>query len=210
MFTGLDGFGRAMATFADLAAAGLTDGGSGLAAELRDRVPAEITRDQLHYLLFGLIFPGQITTDPALGFVLADVLDDGRADAELDDLVRETLRHLPPAPLTLWRFTTEEVEIAGVHLPPRAPVLVDILGIGTDPQRPAGPDLTFGAGPHCLGAQPAALELQAVGAVVRSEFPDARLAVSRSALRQVSFGGIGGSRLVALPVVLGRPRSSRD
>ena len=85
MFTGPDGFGRAMATFADLAAAGLTDGRSGLAAELRDRVPAEITRDQLHYLLFGLIFPGQITTDPALGFVLADVLDDGRADAELDD-----------------------------------------------------------------------------------------------------------------------------
>ena len=56
--------------------------------------------------------------------------------------MRETLRHHPPAPLTLWRFTTEEVEIAGVHLPPRAPVLVDILGIGTDPQRPAGPDLT--------------------------------------------------------------------
>jgi cytochrome P450 len=208
MFTGPDGFGRAMATFADLAAAGLTDGRIGLAAELRDRVPAEITRDQLHYLLFGLIFPGQITTDPALGFVLADVLDGGRAAADLDDLVRETLRHHPPAPLTLWRFTTEEVEIAGVHLPPRAPVLVDILGIGTDPQRPAGPDLTFGAGPHyCLGAQLAALELQAVGAVVRSEFPDARLAVPRSALRQVGFGGIGGSRLVALPVVLGRPRS---
>jgi cytochrome P450 len=95
-----------------------------------------------------------------------------------------------------------------VHLPPRAPVLVDILGIGTDPQRPAGPDLTFGAGAHyCLGAQLAALELQAVGAVVRSEFPDARLAVPRSALRQVSFGGIGGSRLVTLPVVLARPRS---
>ena len=143
MFTGPEGFGRAMATFADLAAAGLTDGRSGLAAELRDRVPAEITRDQLHYLLFGLIFPGQITTDPALGFVLADVLDDGRADAELDDLVRESLRHHPPAPLTLWRFTTEEVELAGVRLPPRAPVLVDILGIGTDPHAAGrtGPDV---------------------------------------------------------------------
>jgi cytochrome P450 len=208
MFTGPEGFGRAMAIFADLAAAGLTDGRSGLAAELRDRVPAEITRDHLHYLIFGLIFPGKITTDPALGFVLADVLDHGRAAAELDDLVRETLRHHPPAPLTLWRFTTEEVELAGVHLPPRAPVLVDILGIGTDPQRLAGSDLTFGAGAHhCLGAQLAALELQAVGAVVRSEFPDARLAVPRSVLCQVSFGGIGGSRLVTLPVVLGRPRS---
>ena len=209
MFTGPEGFGRAMATFADLAAAGLTGGRSGLAAELRDRVPAEITRDQLHYLLFGLIFPGQITTDPALGFVLADVLDDGRAGADLEDLVRESLRHHPPAPLSLWRFTTEEVELAGVRLPPRAPVLVDILGIGTDPHRPAGSDLTFGAGPHyCLGAQLAALELQAVAAVVRTEFPDARLAVPRRALRQVSYGGIAGSRLVALPVVLGRSQSA--
>ncbi len=208
MFTGPEGFGRAMATFADLAAAGLTDGRSGLAAQLRDRVPAEITRDQLHYLLFGLIFPGQITTDPALGFVLPDVLDDGRASADLEDLVRESLRHHPPAPLSLWRFTTEEVELAGVRLPPRAPVLVDILGVGTDPHRPTGSDLTFGAGPHyCLGAQLAALELQAVAAVVRTEFPDARLAVPRGALRQVSYGGIAGGRLVALPVVLGRRRS---
>jgi cytochrome P450 len=206
MFTGPEGPGRAMATFADLAAAGLTDGRSGFAAELRDRVPAEITRDQLHYLLFGLIFPGQITTDPALGFVLADVLDDGRADADLDDLVRETLRHHPPAPLTLWRFTVEEVELAGVRLPPNAPVLVDILGTGTDPHRETGPDLTFGAGPHyCLGAQLASLELRAVAEVVRTEFPHARLAVPRAALRQVSHGGIGGSRLAALPVVLGRP-----
>jgi hypothetical protein len=33
---------------------------------------------------------------------------------------------------------------------------------------------------------------------------------ARPTRRQVSFGGIRGSRLVALPVVLGCPRSSRD
>ena len=209
MFAGPEAAGRAMATFADLAAAALADGRRGLAAELRDRVPAEITREQLHYLLFGIVFPGQITTDPALGFVLADVLDDGATDGDLDALVRETLRRHPPAPLTLWRFTTEEIELAGVRLPPRSPVLIDILGIGTDPDRQPGSDLSFGAGPHfCLGAQLAALELQAVAEVVRTAFPDARLAVPRAALRQVGFGGIGGSRLAALPVVLGRPADS--
>ena len=94
-----------------------------------------------------------------------------------------------------------------MRLPLRAPVLVDILGIDTDPRRAPGPDLTFGAGPHfCLGAQLAALELRAVAEVVGTAFPDARSAVPRAALRQVGFGGIGGSRLAALPVVLGRPR----
>ena len=199
-------FGAAMAAFSDLAEAALA--GDGMAAELRGRVPSGLTDPQVHYLLFGLIFPGQITTDPALGFVLADVLDDGRGDTDLDDLVRETLRHHPPAPLTLWRFTVEEVELAGVRLPPRTPVLVDILGTGTDPHRETGPDLIFGAGPHyCLGAQLASLELRAVAEVVRTQFPHARLAVPRAALRQVSDGGIGGNRLAALPVVLGRRRS---
>lgn len=199
--------GRAMAVFLDVAAAGLGDGdrsGAGLAAELRDRVPPEITRDQLLYLLFGLIFPGQITTGPALGFVLARLLDGRGPIDDPDDLIRETLRRHPPASFTLWRFTTAEVELAGERLPPRSPVLVDILGIDTDPQRTGGPDLTFGAGPHhCVGLHLAALELLALAEVVRTEFPDARLAVPYADLRQVSFGGAGGTALAALPVVLG-------
>jgi hypothetical protein len=43
--------------------------------------------------------------------------------------------------------------------------------------------------------------------VVRTDFPDARLAVPRSALRVVCPGGIGGGRLAALPVDL-RGRTS--
>ena len=192
-----------MAAFADLAAAALADGRHGLAAELRDRLPAELTRDQVHYLLFGLIFPGQLTTDPALGFLIADLLDDRTIPADDDVMVQETLRNHPPAPFTLWRFTTEEIEIAGARLPARAPVLVDILGIGTHPDRRPGRDLAFGAGPHhCVGAHLAALELQVVAKVLCTDFPDARLAVPRTALRQTGAGGIGGTRLVTLPVVL--------
>jgi cytochrome P450 len=228
MFEGPEAVGRAMGAFDEIAASALAEGRDGpervlggtaaaeqggdpqvgrLAVELRDRLPDGLSPAQVRYLLFGLIFPGQLTTDPALGFVLADVLSGGGTDDpdDLDGLVREVLRRHPPAPYTLWRFTAEEVELAGVVLPARSPVLVDVLGIGTAPDRRPGPDLSFGAGPHyCMGAQLAALELRAVAEVVRTDFPDARLAVPRSALRVVSPGGIGGSRLAALPVVLGR------
>ncbi len=204
MFAGGEAAGAAMAAFDEVAATGLTTGRDGPAVELRDRLPDELTPAQVRYLLFGLIFPGQLTTDPALGFVLADVLDTANDDVELDDLVGEALRRHPPAPFTLWRFTADEVEVAGVTLPARSPVLVDILGIGTEPGRTSGTDLSFGAGPHyCAGARLAALELRAVAEVVRTEFPDARLAVPRHELRVVCPGGIGGSRLAALPVVLG-------
>jgi cytochrome P450 len=147
-----------------------------------------------HYLLFGLIFAGQLTTDAALGFVLAHALN-GRND---DALVREVLREHPPAPFSLWRFTTQDVELGGVRLPPRAPVLVDIAGINA-----RGGDLTFGAGPHyCLGAQLAQLELEAAVATLREHFPRARLAVPFEQLRQRSVGTTVGGRLASLPVTL--------
>jgi cytochrome P450 len=201
MFAGPQAVGKAMAAFDEIAAAGLAEGCAGLAVELRDRLPEGLTEEQVRYLLFGLIFPGQLTTDPALGFVLADLLTS--AEGDLDALVRDALRRHPPAPFSLWRFTTEEVELAGATLPARSPLLIDILGIGTDPGRRSGPDLAFGAGPHyCIGAHLAVLELRAVAEVVRTEFPDARLAVPRNALRVMCPGGIGGSRLMALPVDL--------
>ncbi|MEV0200658.1 cytochrome P450 [Nonomuraea sp. NPDC050691] len=196
----------AMATFAELAAAALRDGRTGLAVELRDRVPDELTETQLHYLLFALIFAGQLTTDAAAGFLLAYALDPDRPTtdkAPTGELVRETLRRHPPAPFTLWRFTTTDVELAGVRVPARSPVLVDIRGINTDPGRPARPDLTYGAGPHyCTGAQLAQLELSTLVDVLRTDFPDARLAVPFADLRQITAGGIQGSRLTALPVTL--------
>ncbi|OUC96732.1 hypothetical protein [Streptosporangium minutum] len=52
-----------------------------MAAELRGRVPEEITETQLHYLIFTLIYAGQLTTDPSLGFLLARVFDADRAPA---------------------------------------------------------------------------------------------------------------------------------
>lgn len=172
-------------TLMDIAATGRE---GGLAAELRQRLPPETPEEEIRYHLFGLIFASQVTTDAALGFLIARTLG-----TSADDPVEETLRHNPPAPLSLWRFTTEPLELAGVELPERAPVLVDIGGLG----------LTFGAGPHfCIGAQLAQAELRAVQTVLARDFPSARLAMPYEELEQIVFGGIGGSRLKELPVVL--------
>lgn len=200
--------GSAIAALAGLAASGLGDNRQGLAAELRDRVPAHTTQEQLQYHLFALIFAGQLTTDAALGTLIAHALADRphrppADEGSIDELVRDTLRQHPPAPFTLWRFTTTEIELAGTRLPSRAPVLVDIQGINTDPARSPGPDLAFGAGPHfCIGAQLAQLELRAVATVLRTDFPEACLAIPITKLQQATIGGLQGSRLTALPVTL--------
>ncbi|MBF6059324.1 cytochrome P450 [Nocardia terpenica] len=193
---------RAMTAFGELAAAALEDG-RGLAVELRDRVPADLTESQLHYLLFTLLFAGQLTTDPAVGFLLARMLAPDAPDTAPDELVRDTLRRHAPAPFSLWRFTCAAIEFGGVRLPARSPLLIDIQGIGTDPRRTSEPDLVFGAGPHyCTGVHLASWELRAVVDVLRADFPRARLAVPYEQLRQQDFGGIQGSRLTALPVRL--------
>jgi cytochrome P450 len=191
--------GAAISALMGLAAAGLGDGNQGLAAELGERVPPETTPDQLNYHLFALIFAGQLTTDASLGFLLARALVDRTTPA--DELVRDTLRRHPAAPFTLWRYTTTEIEVGGVRLPAQAPVLVDIQGINTTER--GGHDLSFGAGPHfCIGAQLAQLELRAAVAVLRADFPDARLTTPFEELRQSGIGGIQGHRLTTLPVAL--------
>jgi cytochrome P450 len=194
----------AMGAFAALGAAAMQQ--DGLARELRERLPADVTDDQVHYLLFALIFAGQLTTDAALGFLLARVLTEG-PPTDTVAVVDDVLRRDPPAPFTLWRFAAEEIELAGVTLAPRTPVLVDLAGVADDPDAGPGAGLAFGAGPHvCAGIHLARAELAAVVDVLVTDFPDARLAVPAADLRRVDPGTIGGSRLAALPVEGLRPR----
>lgn len=188
----------AMAAFFRLGAAAMEH--DGLARELRERLPASVTDEQVHYLLFALIFAGQLTTDAALGFLLARVLTEGAPD-DVPALVDDVLRRDPPAPFSLWRFTAEEVELAGVVLAPRTPVLVDLAGLADDPDAATGSGLAFGAGPHvCAGIHLARAELAAAVEVLVGDFPGARLAVPAADLRRADPGGIEGSRLATLPV----------
>ncbi|WP_328305399.1 cytochrome P450 [Actinomycetospora sp. NBC_00405] len=218
MFGDEDEVAAAMGGFARLAATAMQH--DGLARELRERLPADVTDEQVHYLLFTLLFVGQLTTGPALGFVLARVLAAGDGarrsstrgngdawDGDTTALVDDVLRRDPPAPFTLWRFTAREVELAGIVLPPRTPVLVDLAGTADDPAAGPGPGLAFGAGPHlCAAVHLARAELVAAVDVLVTDFPDARLAVPAADLRRIDPGGIAGSRLAALPVEGLRPR----
>ncbi|MBN9756236.1 putative cytochrome P450 hydroxylase [Pseudonocardia sp. Ae406_Ps2] len=193
-------FGRLQA----IGTAAVTDGtGDGVAAGLRAALP-DLDDAQVGYLVFGLVFGGQLTTDAALGYVVAHALDSGlagRTADELDALVTEVLRVHPPAPYSLWRFARTAVDLAGRALPAGAPVLVDIRGIDARPTQ--GHPLTFGHGPHfCAGAHLARLELRTMLEVLRDDFPDARPTVPATGLVEVHPGGSGGPRLAGLRVHL--------
>jgi cytochrome P450 len=193
--------GPAMAGFAKLAHAAL-DAGGGIATTLAGRMPAGSTAADLEYQIFTLLYAGQLTTDPAIGFLIATLLHEpGNADAA--EVVRRTLTRHPPAPFSLWRFTAVDIEIAATAIPARTPILIDIEGIN-ERLGSAGHDLSFGFGPHyCIGAQLARLELQALTETIVRDYPRARLAVPYEDLRFARPGGILGGRIVSLPVSLG-------
>ncbi|MGH3937178.1 MAG: cytochrome P450 [Pseudonocardiaceae bacterium] len=190
---------------------------------LAERARAElgdVSDRELLYMITGLVFAGQVTTESFLGFLLAHQLA-GHLDADTDAFVTEVLRLHPPAPFTLWRFTTTELDLAGVFLPAGAPVLVDIEGINTDPSRYPTPytldpnrghlpDLTFGDGPHaCIGAQLALLEARVLVDVLREDFPDAHLAVPFDQLER-DRSGRQFRRLASLPTWLRREQQCRS
>jgi cytochrome P450 len=106
------------------------------------------------------------------------------------DVIEETLRVESPIAQLPFRFTTEEVEIAGVTIPKGDPVLIGFAASGRDPERHgAGADsfditrpdkehLSFGYGVHhCLGAPLARMEAAIGLPALFERFPDLALAV---------------------------------
>ncbi|MDQ1739518.1 MAG: 2-hydroxy-5-methyl-naphthoate 7-hydroxylase [Pseudonocardiales bacterium] len=106
------------------------------------------------------------------------------------DVIEETLRVDSPIAQLPFRFTTEEVEIAGVTIPKGDPVLIGFAASGRDPQlhgdsaasfditRADKEHLSFGHGIHfCIGAPLGRLEASVALPALFERFPDLALAV---------------------------------
>lgn len=180
-----------------------------------------ITDEQLTHMIIGLIFAGHDTTGAFLSLLLAEYLHNrdelGLNRNELTDYIEENLRFHPPVPYTLWRFASEDVLLDGITVPRGSGVLVAIQAINSDerlypkadelqPQRPPGPKLTFGAGPHyCPGEQLALLEARVMLEVFDEYFPDIQLANTFDDIHWCRSGS-ETARVDAVPVFLSRQK----
>lgn len=175
-----------------------------------------LNEDELIAMSFLLLVAGYITTVNLIGGGIAALLAHPdqlallRDDPELlPGAIEEFLRYDGPVSPGIARFAREEVEIAGVTVPPGATVLIASAIADRDPARFADPDrlditrrdnahLAFGHGIHyCLGAPLARLEGQvAIGTALR-RLPGLALAVPPGELRWRP-GGLRGPQ--QLPV----------
>ncbi len=110
-------------------------------------------------------------------------------DALLPGAVEELLRYAHPNLTSIRRFTTEDVEIAGVRVPSGETVLLCLASANRDPERYAEPErfdirrddhghhLALGLGMHyCLGAPLARLEFRLALTALLERFPSLDLA----------------------------------
>jgi cytochrome P450 len=129
------------------------------------------------------------------------------------DVIEETLRVESPIAQLPFRFTTEEVEIAGVTIPAGDPILMGFAASGRDPRRHGEQadvfDLTradkehlsFGYGVHhCIGAPLARLEAAIGLPALFERFPDIALAVPADQVQPQGTFLLNGS--ATLPVRL--------
>jgi cytochrome P450 len=175
--------------------------GADAALSTSSRTPQEreAARTEMVAYMVGLIEQRRAEPREDLLSAMVAAHDDGdraslRAGADARETItrgiEELLRYTPlGASAGFARIATEDVELSGVQVRAGEAVFAVVAAADRDPEvfdrpdelvldRPTGPTLAFGYGPHhCLGAQLARMELQeAIGALLR-EFPDLRLAV---------------------------------
>lgn len=153
-------------------------------------------------MAISLLLGGQETTKGALSGAILGLL---RAPEQLAALrsdpsliqaaVEELVRHDGPAALAVHRYTTEDVEVAGVVIPQGEQVFFDLLSANHDPRQfkePAGvdfhrgdnPQVGFGGGiHHCIGRHLGRVEIQEAVNALLARCPDVELGVPFERLR---------------------------
>ncbi|MEV5751649.1 cytochrome P450 [Actinoallomurus sp. NPDC052308] len=180
-----------------------------------------LTTEELVGLLWLMLVAGHETTVHLLGHAIValaqnpDQLALAKAGDRWSDVVDETLRYRHSVMMTSYRFTAEDVTIAGVDIPKGKAVGVVFQAAGLDPEeygetayrfdltreQKAG-HLGFGHGPrYCIGAPLARLESRLALASLYRRFPELGLTIDPDAIPySPSFFTIGP---LSLPVTLG-------
>lgn len=166
----------------------------------------EMSFECLVHQVLGMIVGGTDTTRAAFGMLVALLLErpDDWAALKADPLlipgaVSEALR-FEPSVGSIPRFTTADVVIDDITLPPGVMLLASTMSAMRDPALYVDPDRfdihrqhprlhpVFGAGPHrCIGEMLARLELQEGLAALIDAAPGIKM---ESAPRMTGFGGI--------------------
>ena len=178
-----------------------------------------LSQRELVSMAFLLLVAGHETTVNLIGNGVLALLTNPeqfamlKADRSLlPGAVEEFLRYDSPVNMATYRYTTEPIELDGVHIPADQLVLVNLGSANRDGERfgeadsmditrPVGGHLAFGHGIHyCLGAPLARLEAEVAFAGLLDRFPDMSLAVPVGDLVWRSSVIVHG--LEELPVVL--------
>jgi cytochrome P450 len=164
---------------------------------LGGQTPANLLANGVEALLTHPDQLAALRADPALASRAAD----------------ELMRWCGPQLLTFPRFTTQDVELAGVRISHGEPVVVVIAAANRDPRVFPDPDtldvtrtgsaghLGFAHGAHfCLGASFARVQAQVALTALLRRAPGLALAVPPDEVQRASDGGTW--RLASLPVTL--------
>jgi cytochrome P450 len=169
---------------------GASDGGDGF------------TEVELLGIVFALLVAGYETSSNLIGNGTVALLEHPaqlaklcRQPALIGSALEEMLRYDSPSTSVVWRFPTENVDVAGVAIPAGDPVLPLISAANRDPEAFTDPDgfdiartdldhVSFGYGPHfCVGAALGRLEASIALPALLARFPDLSLGVPRDELR---------------------------
>ncbi|ONM50811.1 hypothetical protein B0T44_16975 [Nocardia donostiensis] len=181
-----------------------------------------LTTDELVAILWLMLIAGHETTVYLLGNAVVamarhpEQLALAKAENRWADVVEETLRYRHSVMMTSFRFTLEDVTIAGVPIPKGNAVGVVYQAAGVDSlqhgdtanefdmTRSNAGTLGFGHGPRfCIGAPLARLEGRLALSTLYRRFPDLSLAIDPDDIPYTpSFFTIGP---LSIPVNLGTP-----